>query len=82
VANPLDLPGPQFLAFYAFVAVIVLVFLWLVRGAAERGPVPRVDTSDPFLIADLRGGPDEATRRPWGRRSRATASRRASAPTR
>jgi uncharacterized protein (TIGR04222 family) len=62
VANPLDFSGPQFLAFYAFVALVVLTVLWLARGAAERGPAPRIDTSDPFLIADLRGGPDEAVR--------------------
>lgn len=62
MANPLDLPGPQFLAFYTLVAAIVLVLLWLARGAAERGHVPRVDTSDPFLIADLRAGPSEALR--------------------
>lgn len=62
MANPFDLPGPQFLAFYVFVALIVLVGLWLIRGAAEGGPIPRIDTSDPFLIADLRGGPNEALR--------------------
>jgi uncharacterized protein (TIGR04222 family) len=62
VANPLDLPGPQFLAFYAFVALVILTILWLVRGAAEGGPAARIDTSDPFLIAHLRGGPDEAVR--------------------
>jgi uncharacterized protein (TIGR04222 family) len=62
VANPLDLPGPQFLVFYAFVALVILTILWLVRGAAEGGPPARIDTSDPFLIAHLRGGPDEAVR--------------------
>ena len=62
MANPLHLPGPHFLAFYVFVALVVLVGLWLIRGATEGGPIPRIDTSDPFLIADLRGGPNEALR--------------------
>ncbi len=62
MANPLDLPGPQFLAFYTLTAAILIALLWVVNYTVERGRVPRIDTSDPFLIADLRGGPEEAMR--------------------
>lgn len=61
-ANPFDLPGPQFLALYAVLAVIVLVMLYLVRRAAESTETPRVRFEDPYLIAYLRGGKNEALR--------------------
>ena len=60
--NPLDLPGPQFLLFYLVVGVAVLVGLWVLRSASEGGAPPRLDTSDPYLIAFLRGGKNEALR--------------------
>jgi len=62
VANPLDLPGPQFLVFYVFLAVITLGLLWVVRSTSEAGASPRIDTGDPYLIAYLRGSHQEALR--------------------
>jgi len=62
VFNPLDLPGPDFLVFYACVALLVLVALYVVRSSVEGGPARRLDTSDPYLIAYLRGGTFETLR--------------------
>lgn len=62
MVNPLDLPGPQFLAFYSVVAVITLGLLHFRRAAMESGPAPRIDHSDPYLLAYLRGGKNEALR--------------------
>jgi uncharacterized protein (TIGR04222 family) len=59
--NPLDWTGPEFLLFY-FVwggAVLLLGRAW--RVAAEGG-AGRVTLSDPYLIAHLRSGADEALR--------------------
>ena len=61
--NPLDLPGPQFLVLYLVVGIAVLV--WLRRaafGTRDEGPRRRPDLSDPYLIAYLRGGANEAAR--------------------
>ena len=60
--NPLDLRGPDFLLFYFVLACIVLVALYVARSAGEGGHVPRIDTSDPYLFAYLRGGKDETLR--------------------
>src|SRR5262249_39845568 len=60
--NPLDLPGPHFLAFYTVAAAVVLGLLYLVRAGAENGTSPRIDTADPYLITYLRGGANEALR--------------------
>ncbi len=60
--NPLDLTGPQFLIFYIGVGVSVLLLMRAFRVAAEGGPAPRIDTSDPYLVAYLRGGKNEALR--------------------
>ena len=60
--NPFDLPGPEFLAFYVVFAVIVLIMLYLVRRAGELTDTPRVRFEDPYLIAYLRGGKNEALR--------------------
>src|SRR5215212_9798794 len=59
---PFDLPGPQFLVFYGvFAAVILLVVLVLTRYTEDGAP-PRVNLSDPYGIAYLRGGKNEALR--------------------
>jgi uncharacterized protein (TIGR04222 family) len=60
VVNPLDLAGPDFLRFYALVALITLALLYVARASGESGPAPRIDTGDPYLIAVLRGGRSEA----------------------
>lgn len=60
--NPLDLPGPDFLVFYALLALVVLGLLYVARVSGESGEAPRLDTTDPYLIAYLRGGKNEALR--------------------
>lgn len=60
--NPFDLPGPQFLQFYMFLGCIVLTMLYYARRISESGSIPKIDYSDPYLIAYLRGGEKEAAR--------------------
>src|SRR5687767_591732 len=61
--NPFDLPGPQFLLFYTILAGIVLGALVFWRRRAELSAAPaRIDLSDPYLIAYLRGGEMEVLR--------------------
>ena len=62
MSSPLDLRGPDFLLFYAIVSLCVLLLLWVVRGSFEGGQAPRLETTDPYQIAYLRGGPNEALR--------------------
>jgi uncharacterized protein (TIGR04222 family) len=68
VLFPFNLTGPQFLAFYAAFAVVVIVVHWVLHirpGAAAPGTTgPSLDTltNDPYLIAGLREGADEAIR--------------------
>jgi uncharacterized protein (TIGR04222 family) len=61
--NPLDLPGPQFLLFYTFFAAAVVAGLVFWRRRAELSKSPaKIDLSDPYLIAYLRGGEREVLR--------------------
>jgi uncharacterized protein (TIGR04222 family) len=60
--NPFDLPGPEFLFFYLGLSVLVIIALVLTRRAAESSATPRLDLSDPYLIAYLRGGEPETLR--------------------
>ena len=60
--SPFDLPGPQFLVFYALFSLAVLVGLWSARRLYEAGAPPQIDTTDPYLFACLRGGPAEVAR--------------------
>jgi len=60
--NPFALTGPQFLVFYLMLGVAVLGGLYLLRRYAESGSVPRIDYSDPYLLAYLRGGEIETMR--------------------
>src|SRR5919109_788480 len=62
MANPFDLPGPDFLVFYAFLGVFTVGLLWLARRASEPADAPRIDYSDPYLLAHLRGGEKEVIR--------------------
>ena len=60
--SPFDLSGPEFLKFYLFLGSVVLVALHYARVYSESGSVPRIDYSDPYLIAYLRGGERESAR--------------------
>ncbi len=63
MVNPLDLRGPEFLLFYAVIGLAVLVWLLYARGHDEDGESRRTPRlSDPYLIAYLRGGSNEAVR--------------------
>ena len=65
---PFNLTGPQFLLFYAaFAAVVILVHRWMhvsVRPASSDTARAQLDalTADPYRIACLREGPEEAVR--------------------
>lgn len=63
---PFTLAGPAFLAFYAVFAIGVLVAYgtWLRRFGATAGGGVMIDalTADPYRIACLRAGPDEAVK--------------------
>ncbi|HKQ78095.1 MAG TPA: TIGR04222 domain-containing membrane protein [Blastocatellia bacterium] len=60
--NPFDLIGPEFLFFYFCFSIIVIVAIVVLRRRAESGPAPKIDLGDPYLIAYLRGGENEALR--------------------
>jgi uncharacterized protein (TIGR04222 family) len=60
--NPFDLRGPEFLLFYIGLSALVIIGVVMLRRKAESGPIPRLDLSDPLLIAFLRGGHSEAMR--------------------
>jgi len=63
VGNPLDLRGPEFLIFYVVMGIAALAWLEYSRRRNETGDVPRkVELSDPYMIAYLRGGTNEAAR--------------------
>jgi hypothetical protein len=59
---PFDLRGPDFLVFYLVAGAIVLTAAYLLRHAGEPEDAPKVNLSDPYLIAFLRGGKNEALR--------------------
>jgi uncharacterized protein (TIGR04222 family) len=60
--NPFDLRGPEFLLFYFIFSIIVIAALVLLRRKLESTSAPKIDLSDPYLIAYLRGGKNEALR--------------------
>lgn len=60
--NPFDLPGPQFLGFYLGLSALVIVALLVARKVGESSSAPKLDLSDPYLIAYLRGGDTEMLR--------------------
>ena len=60
--NPFELPGPQFLAFYAMLGAGVLFAVYVLKQRAEGGEPIRLPSTDPYLIAYLRGGAIEAVR--------------------
>ncbi|MFA6243787.1 MAG: TIGR04222 domain-containing membrane protein, partial [Candidatus Hydrogenedentales bacterium] len=61
MANPFDLPGPQYLVFYGIlgIATVTLYLLW-VRVNELSGKL--YDVRDPYMIAYLRGGAIEVMR--------------------
>ena len=60
--NPFDLPGPEFLFFFIGLSALVIVALVVTRKIAERSAAPKLDLSDPYLIAYLRGAEPETLR--------------------
>ena len=60
--NPLDLHGPEFLLFYLFLIAVTVIALIILRRASEGGDAPKMNLADPYLIAYLRGGKNEALR--------------------
>ncbi|HET9478013.1 MAG TPA: TIGR04222 domain-containing membrane protein [Pyrinomonadaceae bacterium] len=60
--NPFDLPGPEFLLFYVGFSALAIIALVLTRKAAESSAAPKLDLSDPYLIAFLRGAEPETLR--------------------
>ena len=60
--NPFDLAGPQFLLFYLVLGGGVILVLGLLRRARESSDTMKVNLTDPYLIAYLRGGKNEALR--------------------
>lgn len=60
--NPFDWYGPEFLLFYLFFSVLVIGGMVWLRNKNEAGPTPKLELSDPYLIAYLRGGANEVLR--------------------
>jgi uncharacterized protein (TIGR04222 family) len=58
---PFDLNGPEFLVFY-FVLGVCVVFALRWWAGVDGPESPAIDLSDPYLIAYLRGGKNEALR--------------------
>lgn len=61
--NPFELSGPEFLLFYIIFSVVVIgvAVFWRRRAELPAAP-PKLDLSDPYLIAYLRGGDAEVLR--------------------
>jgi len=60
--SPFDLRGPQFLVFYLILGTLVLVLLFMLRRLTDPVGSVKVDMSNPYLIAFLRGGKNEVLR--------------------
>ena len=60
--NPFDFSGPAFLVFYVVLSALVIGGIVLLRRWFESPQTPRIDLSDPLLIAFLRGGHSETMR--------------------
>jgi uncharacterized protein (TIGR04222 family) len=61
--NPFDWRGPQFLLFYAVFGAALWFFLeWFLFRRETGKPVPRLNLTDPYEIALLRGGVNESLR--------------------
>jgi uncharacterized protein (TIGR04222 family) len=62
VTNPIDLPGAEFLAFYIALSAVVLLGFEAWWEVSSRGGAPDELPADPYLLAYLRGGREEAVR--------------------
>jgi uncharacterized protein (TIGR04222 family) len=60
--SPFDLRGPEFLLFYLVLGTLVLALLFILRRLTDPAGTVKVDMSDPYLIAFLRGGKNEVLR--------------------
>jgi uncharacterized protein (TIGR04222 family) len=60
--NPFDLTGPEFLFFFIGLSALAIVALLVTRKVAESSPAPKLDLSDPYVIAYLRGAEPETLR--------------------
>lgn len=60
--NPFDLPGPQFLALYVMMGAGMVFVVYTLKQRSEGGDPIRLPSTDPYLIAYLRGGAAEAVR--------------------
>ena len=65
--NPFEFRGPEFLFFYIVLSAIVLILTSLVRRMLDGSENPALQSpativSDPYLVAQLRGGADETVR--------------------
>lgn len=60
--NPFDLAGPQFLIFFSVLAAGIAVLLWMLCRGPGRDALPVTRVNDPYRIAYLRGGKEEAAR--------------------
>jgi uncharacterized protein (TIGR04222 family) len=60
--NPFALHGPAFLVFYAMVGISALLLQYLWSRSREISSAARMKLSDPYQIAYLRGGSEEALR--------------------
>jgi len=60
--SPFDLRGPEFLVFYIILGALAIALLFLVSQHIDPVGTVKVDMSDPYLIAFLRGGKDELVR--------------------
>lgn len=60
--SPFDLRGPDFLFFYLVLGSVVLAILFFLRRFIDPVGAVKVDMSDPYFIAFLRGGKNEVLR--------------------
>ena len=60
--NPFNLRGPEFLLFFAGLSALSVALIVVHRRLTEDGPSPAIDLADPYLLAYLRGGANEALR--------------------
>lgn len=60
--NPFDLAGPQFLVFFLVYSAVILLVVWELGQNSQHTTLPSPRLSDPYRIAYLRGGREEAAR--------------------